>query len=75
MSRFAKPAHKSAARMLGYALTLNDFDTWAGLALVLRARLDTTERAALAYMALRSLDEADAIATSEAALAEFRRLA
>lgn len=60
MRECAKPEHKRAARMLGYALTLGDFDGWAGAVTVLRARLAATERAALAWAALRSLDADDA---------------
>lgn len=56
----ATPDHKRAARMLFYAMTLGDFDGWAAAATVLRARLAATERAALAWAALRSLDADDA---------------
>jgi len=47
--------------MFGYALTLGaaDVDAWGGLSLVLRARLDRPERAALAWAALRALDVSD----------------
>lgn len=44
------------ARVIGYALTLGDADTWAGFASVARARLTSEERAALAWAALRALD-------------------
>ena len=60
MSKFAKPAHKAVARMVGYALTLDTADGWSGLAFVLTARLAETERAALAYAALRALDQEQA---------------
>ncbi|MEY8837816.1 hypothetical protein AB9K41_02120 [Cribrihabitans sp. XS_ASV171] len=47
---------KRTARAVGYALWLGGADNWFGLALILRARLTPDQRAALAYMALRSLD-------------------
>lgn len=56
MSEFADPAHKSVARMVGYALSLGDLDNWAEAAAVLEARLAPQERAALAWAAIRSLD-------------------
>jgi len=61
MSRNAKPAHKSAARVLGYALTAGDFETWNAASAAWEARLTAQERAALAYMTLKSLDYDDAI--------------
>jgi hypothetical protein len=61
------PDHiKRVSRSVGYALWLDSFDDWDGLSLVLRARLDPRQRAALAYMALKSLDRDDATAVSEA---------
>ena len=68
MSRYAKPAHKSAARMLGYALTLGAEASWWDFAAVLYARLTRKERAALAYAALMALDYDDAHVAAEAAL-------
>ena len=56
MSLYAKPGHKSVARMVGYTLTLGTADAFADLAYVLHRRLDPKERAGLAYAALRSLD-------------------
>ncbi|MDF0599921.1 hypothetical protein P1J78_04170 [Psychromarinibacter sp. C21-152] len=68
MSRFAKPAHKRASQLLGYTLTLGDFDAWIGFAFLIRIILSPAERAALAYAALRSLDDDDAMATAETAI-------
>ena len=68
MSRFAKSSHKSAARMLGYALTLGTEANWAVFSALIFARLTATERAALAYAALNALDDPDAFMTAEAAL-------
>ncbi|WP_099828232.1 hypothetical protein [Oceaniglobus indicus] len=68
MSLYAKPAHKAVARMVGYVLTLGDSASWHGLTMVLIARLSDTERAALAYAALNSLDDADAYKTASVAL-------
>lgn len=56
MRAYAKPDHKRIARCIGYSLTLNTFDAWADLSVVLAARLNDEERTALAYSALRSLD-------------------
>ncbi|PRX37916.1 hypothetical protein SAMN05216257_105115 [Meinhardsimonia xiamenensis] len=60
--------HLKAVRTFGYTLTLGDADSWAGLSIVLRARLEPRERAALAFAALAALDREDAIFTAEAAL-------
>lgn len=70
MFRFAKHEHERVSRMIGYALALGvgDFDTWAGAALVLRARLEPKERGALAVTALRSLDLEDARRVADMAL-------
>lgn len=55
LSRQMKPEHLKAVRSLGYALILGDYKAWAGLSVVLTARLEPEERAALAFMALKSL--------------------
>lgn len=57
-------------RAIGYAAWLNDSDSWSGLSVILRARLDARRRAALAFTALKSLDHDNALRTSQAALAE-----
>ena len=57
ISLYAKTAHKKAARLLGYALILGDFDSWEAASAIWQARLTDTERAALAWAAMRSLDE------------------
>lgn len=67
-SNLMKPAHLKAVRALGYTLTLGDQAAWWGLVPVLMARLTVEERAALAFMALKSLDRDDATMTAEAAL-------
>lgn len=56
MSLYAKDAHKAVARMVGYALTLGDSDSYLALSDVLALRLTDQERAGLAYAALRALD-------------------
>ena len=56
-SKLIKRPHLGSTRMLGYALTLQDYDAWEGASAVWQARLTETERAALAWAALRSLDE------------------
>jgi len=63
------PDHiKRVSRSVGYALWLDNSDDWFGLPVILRARLDARQRAALAFMALKSLDNDDAVLTVEAAL-------
>jgi hypothetical protein len=69
MSAFAKPAHKSVARMLGYVLTLGG-DSWFGLRVILRSRLTVVERVALAYQALTALDEEDALEVAKTVFGE-----
>ncbi len=66
MSKFAKPAHKAVARIVGYALTIGDADGWLDVAAILPARLTDAERAALAYAALRSLtpEQAELVAAT-----------
>ena len=68
MSKYAKPAHKSAARMLGFALTLGTEADWWEFSAVTYARLTRKERAALAYFALMSLDEDDAYEVAQTAV-------
>jgi hypothetical protein len=67
MSKYAKDAHKRIARLVGYALTLDQVDVWWMLSTLMRAHLTVTERASLALMALKSLDRDDAVQTVEAA--------
>ena len=59
---------KRVSRSVGYALLLDTFEDWDGLSLILRARLSDRQRAALAFMALKSLDQDDATLTAETAL-------
>lgn len=63
MAKYCQPAHKSVARVVLAALTLGDFDAYANLVNVVRARLTPQERVALAWSAMRALDddEADAV--------------
>ena len=55
-SKLIERRHLGATRMLGYALTLGDFDGWEAASAVWQARLTPEERGALAWAALRSLD-------------------
>lgn len=59
---------ESVSRSLGYCLLLDDPDAWLGLVSILRARLSTTERAALAYVSLKALRPENAQLVAEAAL-------
>lgn len=63
MQLFAKPAHKRAAKLLGYGLTLDTADGWQAVANVWAVRLTAGERASILMAALASLqpDQAAAI--------------
>ncbi|WP_076483835.1 hypothetical protein [Rhodobacter aestuarii] len=63
ISAFAKPAHKSASKLLGYGLILDTPEAWQAVASVWAVRLTTGERAAILMAALHSLkpDQAAAI--------------
>lgn len=68
ISQHIPPSIKRATRCIGYALWLNTVDDWSGLHTVLRARLTPDQRAALAFMVLRSLDYDTACRTADAVL-------
>ncbi len=68
MSKYAKPAHKRAARLLGYALTLGNGATWWMFAALISIILTSKERAALAFMALNALDYDEAVMVADEAL-------
>lgn len=63
-----KEEHARVTRTLGYVLTLGSRDAWWGLRTVLVARLALTERAALAFVALKTLPRDTAEETAEAVL-------
>jgi len=67
-STLMKPAHLKTVRALGYTLTLGDQAAWWGMVPILMARLTVEERACLAFMALKSLDDETGHMTAEAAL-------
>lgn len=58
---------KAVARSVGIAAWLDTPNAWLGLAVILQARLEPHQRAALAYVALRSLDPGHAAMTSDLA--------
>ena len=68
MSLYAKDEHKRAARILGYALTLDTVEGWWSFAQVIAARLTVKERTSLVFMAIQSLEYDDAVLAVEAAL-------
>lgn len=68
MSTLQKPRHQSVTRSIGYALTLGDEPAWHGLTIVMLARLEEEERAALAYAALKSLTEDNAYRVASVAM-------
>lgn len=55
-SKLMKRPHLGATRILGYALTMHNFETWEAASAVWQARLAPEECAALAWAALRALD-------------------
>ena len=59
---------KSVSRALGYCLLLDDTNAWLKLRPILVARLSATERAALAYIGLKSLSQDEAYLAASAAL-------
>ncbi|WP_146193145.1 hypothetical protein [Maritimibacter sp. 55A14] len=68
MQKYAKRDHKRAARMLGYSLTLGTVEGWEAASEIWRLRLTATERAALSWAALRSLDPDQATMVAETVL-------
>jgi len=63
LQAYGKSAHKRAARMLAYGLTLDTPEGWQAVANVWAVRLSPGERAAILMAALHSLqpDQAEAI--------------
>ena len=68
MSKWASTEHKKVVRTIGYALTLGDEAAWHGLTIVLMVRLSDEERAALAFAALKALNDEHASAVAEVAV-------
>lgn len=56
MARYAKDRHKRAAKVLGYALTLDEPRAWNEAGSILALRLTRQELASLAFATLRALD-------------------
>lgn len=65
MSKYARQRHKKAARMLGFALTLDSSYGWHAFRYSIGVQLSDHERAALALMALGSLTEEHSFAVFE----------
>lgn len=63
--------HQRASNMLGYALALNDLDTWMGTVQVLKKRLSDHELAALSFAALKAQKPEHAAMTAEAVFGLF----
>ncbi len=59
MQMFAQDRHKRAARMLGFALTANDPETWTQASAIFAHRLNSGELMMLAYSVLRALEAAE----------------
>ena len=60
LAKHGKPAHKRTARVLGYALTLNDATGWQALTQTFSKHLSERECAGVALMALIALPDATA---------------
>jgi len=67
MSLYAKDRHKRAAKMLAYALTLDDPVAWNQTAAILGHRLTNMELASVAYAALSALEPESREAVYDAA--------
>ena len=65
---FLSKSHERAARVIGYALTLDTSSGWTAAGAILAARLTRQERGSLAYAALWSMDAADAELVARVAL-------
>lgn len=63
--------HERTTNMLGYALTMNDTDTWLGTVQVLKARLSDEELASLSYVTLKAQGPDNATMTAEAVLGRY----
>lgn len=61
-------AYQRVAKMVGFCLYTKNQDAWWGLPVVMAARLTGEERAAIAFMALKSMERDKAVSTAEAAL-------
>ncbi len=57
---FLSRNHERAARVIGYALTLDTSPGWTQASAILAARLSRSERGSLAYAALASLEPIEA---------------
>tara|TARA_R100000750_G_C2322197_1_gene86751 strand:- start:287 stop:658 length:372 start_codon:yes stop_codon:yes gene_type:complete len=68
MLNWGDPDHVRAMRVAGHALTLGTSDAWLNASAVWAARLSVPERVALAYAALKALDEDDAYLTASTAI-------
>lgn len=55
---YITPAHRSASRCLGFALTTNEFEAWRDCTAVWAAQLTEKERSGLSWAALRTLPPA-----------------
>ena len=73
LGKNTKPEHKSAARMLGFVLTLGTSSAWRHFTFLISIRLSREERAALAFMTLKALDRDDLIIVVNTALSRSPR--
>ena len=55
--KYASAAHRKIAKVIGLALIANDSHAWLQVKLLLRVHLSAQERAALAFVAMSSLDK------------------
>ena len=57
LSRYIKPGHLRATRMLGFALTLGDHAAWAATSTVFQFHLRPSELASIAIASISALDD------------------
>ncbi|MFY9210037.1 MAG: hypothetical protein WAO69_02825 [Aestuariivita sp.] len=67
-ARYAKSEHEKAAKVLGYALTLDTPDAWYAASAVWQARMTPQEAAAKAWAALHATEPELALMVARAAL-------
>lgn len=64
--KYIADPHKRVARCMVNALTIGGYDAWSAASAIWAMRLTETERAALSFAALKSLDTAQAALVVEA---------
>lgn len=68
ISRHIRPPYKAVSLSLGYALTVGEFECWQAFSVAIQVRLTESERAALAFSALRAQSPDQAAITADVVL-------